>query len=539
MAFISRALVACFVSIAFTGCASRVDNEPGFVQRQWSAQMQELGIFPTFPPREQMYVGDVYLFPLTFRNVDFSEDLRTQQLSYSRLVGTLPIGGGTSDSIVAAFQTSRPDFPASGTSFQQQAAASGNPADANPRPQPATSDVNIFANPNAGNRLGMAGFPGFLTVTYDQFDFGAFAPLQQISIALGISQANTDTVTVSIPFAESYGVPMSYLWPFAVRDDGRLNPEMFGSEMARRINQQLDESQSCVQATSEPRAGQAAVLPLPLLGTFAATPFALQNLDQRPMLSALFAVLSEVFYARSIDVSTRATSAFAADLQAALAAPTQYTIIPTSSAPDTGTSQEIQVQSGESAVVTESSIILTRARETAASLDRTQPGITTNVVSVTGAGVTLRQTFDRPVAIGWRGFIVEVDLRSLCVRNVPVESLGPYDVTPIGTGSFSPVPPVGPATAGQSEPSQAPTGCSDLTQALGPPGFASQAGRGESSIQGVGALPPLYGELSDEEQQGCVCMNETTRNAHWQCPSLPPEGDPIDAIGTFNRLLDR
>ena len=424
MSLIRCVSLVVIVSLSVAGCANRVDDEPGFVQRQWTEQLQELGIYPTYPPREQVYVGDVYLFPYSPRSAqEIQEQFAEQLLTYSRFVGTVPISGGTDDSIVAQFLQSRPDFPASTDGLAGP--AGNNPEDAKPREQPVSNSGNIFTRPNPGERLGMAGFPGFFSITYDQFDFGLFAPLQQVSVALGISQANTDRVTVSVPFAESYGVPMPLIWPLVVREDNRLNPQIFGEELAARIEPEMERRPICWPGDDYPDPTASNLLPMPLLPTFAAGQPELWSTELRPM-SAYFAILTEVYYARSIDVTTRATEAFAADLRAALAAPTSFTIIPISDAPTTDSAEAVQVEDGDSAVITENSIILNRARETVNSLGSDRPGLVTNVVAISAAGVTLQQTFARPVAIGWRGFVIEVDLTTLCVKNIPVSSTGPY-----------------------------------------------------------------------------------------------------------------
>ncbi|MBL8876119.1 MAG: hypothetical protein JNM86_10025 [Phycisphaerae bacterium] len=63
------ALVLLF-SAGTSGCAS----DRGYVQRQWSGTFRELGIVPIFPPREDVYVGDVYATAYD------PEDIRIQNL---------------------------------------------------------------------------------------------------------------------------------------------------------------------------------------------------------------------------------------------------------------------------------------------------------------------------------------------------------------------------------------------------------------------------------------------------------------------------
>lgn len=58
------------LSAGTSGCAS----DRGYVQRQWSGTFRELGIVPIFPPREDVYVGDVYATSYD------PEDIRIQNL---------------------------------------------------------------------------------------------------------------------------------------------------------------------------------------------------------------------------------------------------------------------------------------------------------------------------------------------------------------------------------------------------------------------------------------------------------------------------
>src|SRR5438552_2429103 len=53
---------ALFGVVCLAGCRSHYT--PGFVYRDWSARMNEMGIFTVFPPREDIVVGDVYAVPL-------------------------------------------------------------------------------------------------------------------------------------------------------------------------------------------------------------------------------------------------------------------------------------------------------------------------------------------------------------------------------------------------------------------------------------------------------------------------------------------
>src|SRR5881227_889309 len=50
-------------AIIISSCCSD-PSARGHVYREWSDRMAEMGIFPVFPPREDIVVGDVYALPL-------------------------------------------------------------------------------------------------------------------------------------------------------------------------------------------------------------------------------------------------------------------------------------------------------------------------------------------------------------------------------------------------------------------------------------------------------------------------------------------
>src|SRR5882757_9909008 len=58
-------LVAIVTALVVAGCCSNQHPfSSGQVYRQWSSSMSQMGIFPVYPPREDIVVGDVYALPL-------------------------------------------------------------------------------------------------------------------------------------------------------------------------------------------------------------------------------------------------------------------------------------------------------------------------------------------------------------------------------------------------------------------------------------------------------------------------------------------
>lgn len=75
---VSALVAAGFLTLVWapglTGCA----KDRGYVQREWSTTMRELGIVPVFPPREDVFVGDVYGYRINPEGREADKLLRTK-----------------------------------------------------------------------------------------------------------------------------------------------------------------------------------------------------------------------------------------------------------------------------------------------------------------------------------------------------------------------------------------------------------------------------------------------------------------------------
>ena len=72
---IFRTFGSTLLLVMLAACAS---PDRGYVQREWSRSLRELGIVPVFPPREDIVVGDVYAYPYD------PDSLKTESIFLSR-----------------------------------------------------------------------------------------------------------------------------------------------------------------------------------------------------------------------------------------------------------------------------------------------------------------------------------------------------------------------------------------------------------------------------------------------------------------------
>lgn len=82
-------------SLLTVGCATT--NDRYYVQREWSKSLRELGIVPFFPPREDVFVGDVYAYGYDPQRLEFDElflsgweGLSEEQQACRRTMGMSP-----------------------------------------------------------------------------------------------------------------------------------------------------------------------------------------------------------------------------------------------------------------------------------------------------------------------------------------------------------------------------------------------------------------------------------------------------------------
>ena len=188
-------VVLCAFALTLSGC-STAPTSPGFVAKSWSDNFKELRIIPVFPPREDVQVGDIYAIAV---------DEPDKETAFVDAFGN-PILGVWVDSLdlkssLDTFYTGRPEFPQT-----PNAATSGANANGVGGPFEEASGTKIFSG-GTTNRLRSVGFPGFLAARVTGVEIGALVPAEILETKAGLSVRNARAATVSVPYAESYGLP--------------------------------------------------------------------------------------------------------------------------------------------------------------------------------------------------------------------------------------------------------------------------------------------------------------------------------------------
>lgn len=389
-----RAVLISILSILLGGCAS---TPRGYVAKEWSLTMRELGIVPVFPPREDVQVGDVYVAPVS-PDQEVEAFKKKRYLPLGLWLATLDLSNEVSN-----FYSSRPSFPLTPTNtphFMQE--LTNNPFGG--LPQAADSSRNIFVGGDT-TRLRMAAFPSFMSATFNKGDLAGVVPVESVNLAFGAGFSSARSVTVSVPVAESYGVPVDKVWRKIMNANGGL--------MDFVPNVPRNQLHNLVNASQVVRDGTNYYAPV--------------------------RVITEVYYTRALDIAvvTKTTRGFgmagrplATDaLSAARSAltssnsnsPASNSASASANAPAstnapasaTGSNSVVYISPG---VTNLSGTAVERAAEMNRSLDQamtqTAPGGSVKFIAAGDRGVTLRRTYDRPIAIGYRAAQVLVPIEA-------------------------------------------------------------------------------------------------------------------------------
>ncbi len=332
-------------TLMVTGCQ---DDPRGFVARDWSKAIRELQMTPVFPPREDVQVGDIYIEPLRHRDQD------------DWLEGNdyLPIGNwmGSVDGItdkVSDFYKNRMVFP------KTPRPAVDDQGNVKPDTFEQPTGQRVFDRSRDDTRLRLVAPPTFLSVTFNQENVNAAIPL--LGFALGFDNSRAKSVTVSIPQAESYGLPMGRVLGLVRNQTGGLT-----------------------EAT-----GMAGVA--------------------LPAGTAL-RVIQEVYYARVLDVTISTATDFNLDSSLDLDAITNRL---------TSRTWFVGQKFGASEP-TPTPAPTTGNLTTENNSNAGGNGVIFKVVSKTKTQVSLRGIFVRPVAIGFRYFILESQSDGTYIARLPL-----------------------------------------------------------------------------------------------------------------------
>lgn len=377
------------VSIFLSGCASPLDK-PGGLVSEWSDRFRQFQIFPIFPPREDLQVGDIYITCALPDPEKANEAAAVRKpVPVSQLIATTP---GVNNALNKYYKD-RVFLPEAATAKEAAQTASGDGTLAKiPRRE-------MYGSSAETNRLRNVSLPELFSVTVSGIDAAALLPTGIVLGGLDVSAQDIQSMTISIPSSGSYGLPGNVI-------------------------------EGLLASVEIPYARS-------LLNAYTAV-----ACDGR---QAQYVVVSEVYAAYAINVRMNFTSQGAAKAQAALKLPddsarksvfdalARHFGSGSGSDKSDGTSKDSGAKSGadpapkagepkQAGKAAEQSGANGAAKATPAQLEADLkaliadlegrkslefPGVKVNAYSGSSAGITLERAFANPVVVGYRGYAVD------------------------------------------------------------------------------------------------------------------------------------
>jgi hypothetical protein len=355
IAIVVRVLLA--LTLAFQGGCAHFG--PGQVARDWSCKIREMQIRPIFPPREDVQVGDVYWLQTLSKNADAEAYCAPPSDSVKDFV-PFPLYLAHLREVTAKAKEQyegRPDFPRSTSSAGTvTVTATGITMSYGTQSTDVTAGTDTLFLSGRPNRTRLVGFPDFMSVKIDKGSLGAIIPIQGVFTPFGLSVDDVDEASISIPVAESYGVPMATAWQAAT--SGGSKPTLCNAGLF---------ANSIVAAGDPPTSG---------------------NLH----------LITEVYYTRAIDVSIQSRSAVSLGIardRANAGTTTVPTITSTAAITPTPTTALGSTTVQDMATAAAGLMQILNARNSV-------PGVSLAWDHGQSSTINMRRVFDRPVAIGYR-----------------------------------------------------------------------------------------------------------------------------------------
>ncbi len=365
------------LGLVLAGCCG---TGKGYVMNQWSQTMHEEGIVPIFPPREDVQVGDVFAYSYDPEGpqaeAEMEQGNRTIGMS-PRLTNIVPL-----EKVVAEYKA-RPYWPSSPAELVDIL----NDAQKKLYPIAAATNGIFVVDPTPG-RLRLVAFPDFSVTEFSQGNLAAMVPIESFTVAIGAAYSHYHSVSVKIPSAESYGISLT-------------NLSLVGPGGMFQSTQPVD-SPPPPDPTKKAADGGAVK---PIAGPPIRSLLGLQLLDTYRLAARLSAsktgdvwlrIVTEVYYARAMDISIQYKSSTGATVGGK----------PTAASATTSTPPSPEIIDPSLSFVEQAKKV---NEFLAQSRSQSVPGGFVQFVSATDTAVGVRRVWDRPIAIGIRGITVRLD----------------------------------------------------------------------------------------------------------------------------------
>jgi len=356
------------IGLLMAGCAHKY----GKVAIEWSRMMREEQVNPIFPPREDIRVGDAYLF-----NEDPNKDIELDKVKSFLPIPVL-FSRLNIESINQEEYTKRSPYPLTPTNELREAKETvktvtitndtqgklytntviveGNGLKELPAYVEATEE-GIFSE-SEPNRLRHVAFPEFSFAKIDQKSLQAVIPVESLTLALGLRSSKATEGYLKVSSGESVSLPATEVFA------------RWTASMGAMI--QGESTKGCIT------------------GNYAAL---LNQLAQQASRSSstnarefYIDLITEAYYARSIDIAFTSKSSMGGGINVAGSA--------------------ISNSLAATAAAVERAKQLNAINEE--TLSKTTPGGRITFTSVSDFGIGLRRTYARPICVGTRGVVIRV-----------------------------------------------------------------------------------------------------------------------------------
>lgn len=454
-------LVLMVAITVFCGCAPDRRNVKR-VYKEWTETMSELGIFPVFPPREDVQVGDVWILPMHPFDTEVINVIGG--LGHTGVwcanIFALKTGTNTVSVVdtnqISEFYKKRLTFPSAtdASAYIVYAMQNGSTtalpekSDANLVIMKVPEDPkrNIFDYTDHDNgsinthRLKQVAFPEFTFTRIDKIALNALVPIEYlINVAGGFAYDKVKQVTLKIPSAESYGCPAANLlekffengsitgagtgtdhlylkeWHWESKKPEVDVPGVKGltRNTARLVHAQFREAFEKLAENGNSELKEI---------------FKKKFKNNKDKDCIWVAVINEVFYARAMDINISTRKGWGGGLNVQpitnkileeldrlknikkSKSTTKYgTATTNANTNDTGGRNIVEtIEEKETGDAFE---LARKINEYNTNLGKQLvPGGSVNIVSVSKTSIGLRRIFDKPIAVGVRGVIMKIDI---------------------------------------------------------------------------------------------------------------------------------
>ena len=233
-----------------SGCdmlpVTRSQATPEAVATPWEQTLRDVGYVSVWPPREDVRVGDFYVFPVnpeaSFRNDP--TDARSREILATTRWGSLSM----ISELQAEYQN-RPSWPRTSDIYLQ----TGDATERREWHESVDTDRSISGPGETTRRLRLVALNAIPTITYSQGDLNALIPVEVFNIVKGTAWGDPTAIMIKPGPAEGYSIPLSQVVQRLLdeRISGGKRHFFLRPEFQRRLNLAGRDNIIWVQVVSE------------------------------------------------------------------------------------------------------------------------------------------------------------------------------------------------------------------------------------------------------------------------------------------------